>query len=168
MTCVMGNSRELLATWAARALAIATHAANNTPGPQGHGLLRDSAGLSRAARQKRALEQKAAAASLPSSPPPSDNLADLGQPQCHGELPTPVGTGTAPEGKENEDQSGSEEEDLVLAKMGPMPTAAARLGAHEQRAAAAQRAATEHLTVAAAKKCRPNRGPTWCPAKADG
>ena len=44
--------RDLLAAWAAKKLAVATHAANHTPAPDGHSVLRDSAGLSKAARRK--------------------------------------------------------------------------------------------------------------------
>ena len=55
----------------------------------------------------------------------------------------------------------------MLARMGPMPTSSQRLRAHEDRAAAAQVAASQKLAAAVARRSRPARKTNWCPAKAE-
>ena len=106
--------KDLLATWAARLLAVATHAANNAPGPLGHGLLRDSSGLSRRDRKKLAAERRTVADNLTAASAPCADPSDPPRQSQSGEeppvLPAPVGSGNQ--------SSSKEEEELVLVKWG--------------------------------------------------
>ena len=156
--------RERLAEWAARTLAVATFAANNAPNGDGEPTLRDSAGLSRAARKKAAAAAtRAAEAGLDAFPlavsPATSSEAGL---QRAGVTPTP---GPKAARHVAEDSSSSEDEVLVLERMARMPSAAQRCSAHAARAEAEQRTATLRVVQSVARRAVPPRVVPGCPAK---
>ena len=163
--------RDLLATWAARILAVATFAANNAPTRDGKGTLRDSAGLPRAARKKGseaaetptdgAAEAEAAAAATAqgawADTAPAPNLTGP-----HNAAPTiaaPVG--------DVQGESSSEEEDLVLEKMGRPPSKAAKEQARTARQAAQDDRSTLDVIDAIARRATRKASTTACPSRAE-
>ena len=156
------KQRELLAIWATRSLAVATYAANHTPDPSGKGLLRDSAGLPRAARHRLrnngfATGTHAAASEVKAAPCPG------GEGHEGGVIESP----RADVPSDTVEVSSSEDEVLVLSKMGPMPTAGARELARAARAKADAGRRTMQVTDAASRRSRPARSVPLCPSQAE-
>ena len=158
------KQRDLLATWAARTLAIVTHIANNAQCDSSDKTLRDSAGLPRAARKKTIALALAAAHS--SAPPVTEFEVQAAAHSEPNEQPTTDSVTLALNKAASpvEVDSSSEEEVLTLERVGPPPTAQARLQAHKLRQ---QHREGEHLdSVARAihRRSHPERRGAVCRA----
>ena len=66
-----------------------------------------------------------------------------------------------------EETSSSEEETLVLERVGQPPSSAARLKAHSERAEAHSRRSSERVAQAIARRAHPERSVPACPSKAE-
>ena len=160
--------RERLAVWAAKTLAVATFAANNAADADGKTTLRDSAGLSRAARRKAAAAARAVAASQAASSVPA-SPDDDGRAQNEPPRP-PESASASPSGgasRECPESPPSSDDNLpILERMGNMPSAAQRQKAHVARAEAQSQKAAQRTVQSTARRTLPARASLDCPAKA--
>ena len=167
----MVKLRDLLAVWAARTLGIVTHAANHAPCPNGGKPLRDSAGLPRAARRKavaaaQAADASAAKTSTDAADGPQGDTASAPL-HSHSDPQSVVPRSNTQSAERAGDGSSSEEEVLVLEKVGPPPSAHARLEAHRGRRRHTESKHVAHAIRAIESRCNPLRpNPHWL-AKAE-
>ena len=151
------KQRDLLAKWAARTLAIVTHIANNAQCDGSDKTLRDSAGMPRAARKKAVALASAATQCSPlpvteGEVQPAAHCEPNEQPSTTSE--TIALRKTAPPA---EADSSSEEEALTLERVGPPPTAQARLQARELLQRHHDRECTSSVVRAIGRRCHPKR-----------
>ena len=157
------KQRDLLATWAARTLAIVTHLANNAQCDGSDKSLRDSAGIPRAARRKAFALAQAATRSV-SDPSVDTSQADdtvvlAATPSEPIDQPSTISKPCSPTiaVPPDDEHSSSEEEVLILEQIGPPPTAHARMQARELLQQHREREHTSSVVSAIERRCHPKR-----------
>ena len=138
------KARDELLVWASRSLGMGTMAANSLVAQDGKSILRDSSGLT-----KHSKERKKAEADRKRSRTLDGSIPDV--------ISHPfVQQATV-------DFSSSEEEELILERVGPPPSIPSRMAAHSGRAAATEASATQRVIDAVSRRIKPRRAPTDCP-----